>query len=89
MKNQIIVLSVIFVMGMFVASCGSKSATTASEPATTENAAVDTTGTSKPMADVYQCPMKCEGEKTYDQLGKCPKCKMDLKKKDEHEGHEH
>lgn len=28
----------------------------------------------------YACPMKCEGEKTYDKTGSCPKCKMDLKK---------
>jgi len=28
---------------------------------------------------VYQCPMKCEGEKTYDKAGKCPKCGMNLK----------
>lgn len=28
---------------------------------------------------VYQCPMKCEGEKTYDKAGKCPKCNMNLK----------
>ncbi len=28
----------------------------------------------------YQCPMKCEGEKTYDKPGSCPMCKMDLKK---------
>ncbi len=27
----------------------------------------------------YQCPMKCEGDKTYDKAGKCPKCNMDLK----------
>ncbi len=27
---------------------------------------------------VYQCPMKCEGEKTYDAPGKCPVCKMQL-----------
>lgn len=26
----------------------------------------------------YQCPMKCEGEKTYDQPGRCPVCKMYL-----------
>jgi acetolactate decarboxylase len=30
--------------------------------------------------DHYQCPMKCEGEKTYDQPGKCPVCGMALKK---------
>ncbi len=27
----------------------------------------------------YQCPMKCEAEKTYDKPGKCPVCKMNLK----------
>lgn len=26
----------------------------------------------------YQCPMKCEGDKTYHQAGTCPVCKMDL-----------
>lgn len=28
----------------------------------------------------YQCPMKCEGDKTYDKPGQCPKCNMDLEK---------
>lgn len=27
----------------------------------------------------YMCPMKCEGEKTYEQPGKCPVCNMKLK----------
>jgi protein SCO1/2 len=27
----------------------------------------------------YQCPMKCEDEKMYQQEGSCPVCKMDLK----------
>ena len=27
----------------------------------------------------YQCPMKCEGEKTYEEPGICPVCEMDLK----------
>lgn len=26
----------------------------------------------------YQCPMKCEKEKTYDKVGKCPLCEMTL-----------
>ena len=26
----------------------------------------------------YQCPMKCEGDKTYAEEGTCPKCKMNL-----------
>ncbi|MCD6201543.1 MAG: hypothetical protein J7K46_07035, partial [Bacteroidales bacterium] len=31
-------------------------------------------------AVAYQCSMKCEGDKTYDKPGKCPKCGMELKK---------
>jgi uncharacterized protein with PIN domain len=30
---------------------------------------------------VYSCPMKCEGSKTYNKPGKCPKCNMKLKAK--------
>jgi acetolactate decarboxylase len=30
-------------------------------------------------AKLYQCPMKCEGKKTYDKPGKCPICAMELK----------
>ena len=26
----------------------------------------------------YQCPMHCEGNKTYNQPGKCPVCNMQL-----------
>lgn len=26
----------------------------------------------------YACPMKCEGDKTYAETGKCPVCDMDL-----------
>ena len=29
-------------------------------------------------AEAYQCPMHCEGSKTYDKPGSCPVCKMDL-----------
>ncbi len=28
---------------------------------------------------IYQCPMQCEGNKTYSETGSCPICKMDLK----------
>ena len=28
----------------------------------------------------YQCPMKCEGDKTYAKAGKCPVCNMALSK---------
>lgn len=29
-------------------------------------------------AGKYQCPMKCEGDKTYDKPGNCPVCNMKL-----------
>ena len=38
----------------------------------------DTTKTSDETV-LYECPMHCEGDKTYDQPGNCPVCKMDLK----------
>lgn len=50
----------------------------------------------------YYCPMKCEGDKTYDNPGDCPVCNMHLVQvgeegkhehhhhnADDHEGHEH
>lgn len=38
----------------------------------------------KDASAVYKCPMKCEGDKTYDKAGKCPKCGMDLKEEHDH-----
>lgn len=29
-------------------------------------------------AILYQCPMKCEGDKTYNEPGRCPVCGMYL-----------
>lgn len=34
---------------------------------------------------LYQCPMKCEGEKTYSKPGSCAVCKMDLQKLEDKE----
>lgn len=28
---------------------------------------------------IFACSMKCEGDKTYEKAGSCPKCGMDLK----------
>jgi len=35
--------------------------------------------TQGPASKSYQCPMKCEGEKTYDKPAKCPICGMELR----------
>ncbi|MBI2280399.1 MAG: hypothetical protein HYU68_06880 [Bacteroidetes bacterium] len=82
MKKQIVTATLILTVTMFVASCGSK---------TSENNAENTT--TEQIENVkYQCPMKCEGEKTYDKPGQCPKCNMDLEqieKNHEHSEHNH
>ena len=46
------------------------------------------------MNNRYYCPMKCEGDKTYDEPGNCPICHMDLVPMEEQEektktGHDH
>lgn len=89
MTKQILSFFFMLIVIVVITSCGSKNGTQKTEPASSEQMTVDTSGASQPVAAVYQCPMKCEGEKTYDKPGKCPKCSMDLKVKDEHEGHEH
>lgn len=43
---------------------------------------------SRYIPKVFACPMKCEGEKTYTQAGKCPKCGMDLTRLKEHADHD-
>ncbi len=49
--------------------------------------------TSVEVAQKYKCPMDCEKGKTYEKEGKCPVCKMKLKKVSEEtekdENHDH
>lgn len=40
-------------------------------------------------ASVFQCPMQCEGDKTYAEDGKCPKCGMGLEGVEAHGDHDH
>lgn len=80
MKKQIITAALLFTATMFITSCGSNNSETKTEKSATEES----------TTTQYQCPMKCEGEKTYDKPGQCPKCNMDLQKVEEmHEHQEH
>ena len=37
----------------------------------------------------YYCPMKCEGNKTYNEPGTCPVCNMHLVPVEEKQAHQH
>ena len=76
---------------LFACSGNNESTTTTTEAPAVEQVA---------EAKQYACPMKCEGDKTYAEAGKCPVCEMDLKEvaladtdstqvHDDHEGHGH
>ncbi len=72
MKKSILILSfaVMAIVSVSLTSC-SNSNKDSNESKVTEKTNV---------AEVkYQCPMKCEGDKTYNEPGKCPVCGMDLK----------
>ncbi len=80
MKTTITTSVLLLTAVMFFTSCESKSSETKTEKATTEHTA----------NAMYQCTMKCEGEKMYDKPGQCPVCNMDLEKVEgSHEHHEH
>ncbi len=69
MKTKISTAALLLTAVMFFASCGSSNSESKKD-----NTATEQTANAK-----YQCPMKCEGEKTYDKPGQCPVCNMDLK----------
>ena len=74
MKKIIIILAVVFTTSIIFTSCKGKKKEVKKEQVTSSEKEV--------LAEnVFQCPMKCEKEKTYDKKGKCPVCEMDLRKK--------
>ena len=79
MKSRLTITSLIITAFLF--SCGNNSK---------ENKNENSTGQTETA--MYQCPMKCEGDKMYDKPGTCPVCKMDLElvsKDVEHKHHNH
>lgn len=86
---KIIVRSFLFLLmtGLVLTSCDnvkkenaeSKEALEQKEHSHDEGAEAEDHGYEMAMS-AYQCPMKCEGDKTYEEEGACPECKMDLKK---------
>ncbi|WP_353717523.1 heavy metal-binding domain-containing protein [Dyadobacter sp. 676] len=62
--NKIIIASLLLLSAACAGNKSEKDATTTETHAASEKK--------------YACPMKCEGDKTYAEAGKCPVCKMDL-----------
>jgi hypothetical protein len=80
MKKQILAIVILLTVGLFFNACKEhKGEHNSSEE---HNSGVEHASEKADMAlnDMYQCPMNCEDGKTYDDEGKCPICKMDLKK---------
>ncbi len=85
MKKITIAAALIFSLGLMFTSCNEtkKEVKTEAKEHVEEVKKVEATEHehSDDMAmATYQCPMKCEGDKTYAEAGTCPICKMDLKK---------
>ncbi|MBE0644630.1 MAG: hypothetical protein IH600_11170 [Bacteroidetes bacterium] len=84
-----VIIPVLFLV-FLVSACGSNKQEQQQEPAKQEMQR-------EAQAASYYCPMKCEGEKTYDKAGTCPTCGMDLvvvetnsdTEMESHEGHNH
>jgi len=85
--NQIIKLSIFTVLLGFLVACSNEKKEQDSSSEVIEQKELEVHDKSEEVIDhgyemamtAYQCPMKCEGEKTYREEGTCPKCKMDLK----------
>ena len=87
MRKIIVVLAVFFSVSMVFTSCKSEKKEEKKEHVTSDKKEIA-------EKEVYQCPMKCEKEKTYEKEGACPVCKMKLRKKEaekheDQEGHKH
>ncbi|TJY37023.1 heavy metal-binding domain-containing protein [Pontimicrobium aquaticum] len=79
MKKVILVLALMLSASTVLVSCKGEKKEHNEETEMQEDHAADKADMA--MNDsVYQCPMDCEDGKTYDEEGKCPVCKMDLKK---------
>lgn len=77
LKKTIFVLCSVF----FLASCGNSSSEKSNSNAIEQSETA-----------MFQCPMKCEGDKMYAEKKTCPVCKMDLElvsKEKDHKHHNH
>lgn len=74
MKKNILSIATLLILTLGFAACSNNSEKTSTEQSTN--------------SETYQCPMQCEGDKTYEKAGQCPVCKMDLEKAGETHSHD-
>lgn len=79
MKKRLFTLAVIFTFGILITSCKTSAKKPHDKVQEKEHLHLEKIK--------YQCPMKCEEEKTYEKEGSCPVCKMKLRKKEEQKPH--
>ncbi|MFK5879640.1 MAG: heavy metal-binding domain-containing protein [Flavobacteriaceae bacterium] len=83
------ILSLVVITTMVVSSCTTEKKTEKQEVQKEEVQKSEMDHDKMAVAE-YQCPMKCEGDKTYaDKDHKCPVCKMDLKEVKHEDGKNH
>jgi transcription initiation factor IIE alpha subunit len=87
MKKFTIAAALVLTIGFVFTSCDESKKQEAKEEVKTEvkteekvTEATEHEHSSEIAMATYQCSMKCEGDKTYDKPGSCPKCNMDLVK---------
>ncbi|HAW19440.1 MAG TPA: hypothetical protein DCX14_04585 [Flavobacteriales bacterium] len=95
MKKKLIIIAsaaLLFCGGAMVTSCGNQEQSDTHESHEGHDHEGHDHDGDEAQASTYSCPMKCEGEKTYAEAGKCGACGMDLEAvaaNDDHEGHSH
>jgi hypothetical protein len=73
MKKVILIIALVFLVNVTFNACRSENKDTKIEQVSS--------GENKDLELAkYQCPMKCEKDKTYQKKGKCPICEMELRK---------
>jgi len=92
MKKLVFAIAVVLTVGFTVTSCKTEQKETKEaekEVVKEVEKEVQKEETTEKMAlATYQCPMKCEGEKTYNKPGQCPTCNMELVEVKHEEGTE-
>lgn len=79
MKKSLFVFAAIFSFAVLFTACKETKKEEVKEEVNIENHDNHDHSKSEMASNLYQCPMDCEKGKTYEAVGSCPVCEMDLK----------